>query len=113
MTGKLELTKSKETYSEGENISVRCEVLRAKGNISTDNLQVSLGHMKLNGVTMTENSDGTKRLSFHRVIITKPEYQNAEFNCKYITPFGFLQNKSFRIEISKYSREPTCFFTSF
>ena len=98
VTGPMEFNITKGPFREGQNILIKCQVPRANGNITKDNLKVFLKGLKLDEPELKHNTDGTKMLSFHYTHPVSLSDQHANISCQYFTEKGIL-HKFFIIDI--------------
>ena len=87
-------------YQTGEMINISCEVPRVKGDISANNLSLFLGNLITLTSSMSNNSDGTQRLSIYERLHVKPEYNNEMFTCRYLSCCGTVSLSSAAIKLS-------------
>ena len=79
-----------------------CEVPRFKGNVTIDNLTAYRGESVSYKSTITNNHDGTQRLSIKESLHLTPELNNTQIRCTFRDRNDGIQVETYIIMLSKY-----------
>ena len=85
-------------YREGQLVSLLCTVPRVKGNVSGDNLRLTIGNNLLNS-TLVQNNDKTVRLTVSQKLYMDASLNGNNVTCAFTEASRRIQSRSFTINV--------------